>query len=140
MTERNASGAAPLQELQPREKQAVAQETTRSGPVFRPDVDIIERVNDFLVTADLPGVNGQHVNVRLEEGVLSIDATAAVEPDPSWTPLHAEYRLGGYHRKFVLPDRIDGDRIQAEMKDGVLELVLPKMERHRPRRIDVRGS
>lgn len=127
-------------ELQTREKQAVAHETTRSGPVFRPDVDILERADDFLVTADLPGASADHVDVRLEEGVLSVEARAVVEADPSWAPVHAEYRVGGWHRKFVLPDRIDGERIHAEMKDGVLELVLPKLERHRPRRVEVRAS
>lgn len=134
------SEATQRPELQSREKQPVTQETTRSGLMFRPDVDILERAADFLVTADLPGVNGQHVDVRLEEGVLSIDATPATEPDPAWAPVYAEYRVGGYHRKFVLPDRIDGDRICAEMKDGVLQVVLPKLEQHRPRRVEVRAS
>ena len=134
------SEATQRPELQSREKQPLTQETTRSGLMFRPDVDILERAADFLVTADLPGVNSQHVDVRLEEGVLSIDATPATEPDPAWAPVYAEYRVGGYHRKFVLPDRIDGDRICAEMKDGVLQVVLPKLEQHRPRRVEVRAS
>jgi HSP20 family molecular chaperone IbpA len=140
MSNKDATSAVQRPELHSREKQALTQETTRPGPVFQPDVDIIEREADFLVTADMPGVNGHHVDVRLEEGVLSIDATPAVELDPSWNPVHAEYRLGSWHRKFVLPDRIDADRIRAEMKDGVLEVVLPKLERHQPRRVEVRAS
>lgn len=140
MDERNASVPVQRAELQSREKQAVAEETTRSGPVFQPDVDIVERSNDFLVTADMPGVRADGVNVRLEEGVLSIDAASSVEPEAGFTPVHAEYRVGGWHRRFVLPDRIDAERIHAEMKDGVLELVLPKLEQHRPRRIEVRGQ
>lgn len=137
MSETSSEGQ---RELLPREKQPVAEETTRPGPIFRPDVDIIERADDFLVTADLPGVGAQHVNVRLEEGVLSIDAASSVEPDASWAPVHAEYRIGGWRRSFALPDRIDAERIRAEMRDGVLELVLPKLERHRPRRVEVRAS
>jgi HSP20 family molecular chaperone IbpA len=140
MTETKETIAVQRPELQTREKQAVAQETTRPGPVFRPDVDIVERANDFLVTADLPGTSGHHVDVRLEEGLLSIDATPSVAPEPSWAPVHAEYRVGSWHRQFVLPDRIDAERIHAEMKDGVLELVLPKLEQHRPRRVEVRGA
>ena len=128
------------QELLSREKQPVREEATRPGPVFRPDVDIIERADDFLVTADLPGVSAQNVNIRLEDGVLSIDATASVEPDAAWSPVHAEYRVGGWRRSFAIPDRIDGEHVRAEMKDGVLELVLPKLERHRPRRVEVRAS
>lgn len=128
------------QELLPREKQPLTQEATRPGPVFRPDVDIIERAEDFLVTADLPGVSAQNVDVRLEEGVLSIGASASIEPEASWSPVHSEYRTGGWRRSFALPDRVDAEHIRAEMKDGVLEVVLPKLERHRPRRVDVRAS
>lgn len=140
MKETEASSAVRRPELQAREKQAVTEEGTRPGVMFRPDVDIVERADEFLVTADLPGVDGQHVDVRLEEGVLSIDATPAVAADPAWEPVYAEYRVGGFHRKFVLPDRIDGDRIRAEMRDGVLALVLPKLERHRPRRVEVQTA
>lgn len=140
MEERNQNVPVQSAELQTREKQPVAQETTRSGPVFRPAVDIVERANDFLVTADMPGVRAEGVNVRLEEGVLSIDAASSLEADPAWTPVHAEYRVGGWHRRFVLPDRTDAERIHAEMKDGVLELILPKLEKHRPRRIEVRSQ
>lgn len=140
MAEAQNPNVAQRPELQTREKQAVSQEATRPGPVFRPDVDILERANDFLVTADMPGVRVDDVNVRLEEGVLSIDAAASVEPDPGWAPVHTEVRFGGWQRRFALPDRIDGERIRAEMKDGVLEVVLPKLEQHRARRVEVRAS
>lgn len=140
MDERTENVPSPRGELHGREKQAVTQETTRSGPVFRPDVDIVEREDDFLVTADVPGVRAEGLTIRLEEGVLSIDAVSAAEPDPAWTPVHAEYRIGGWHRRFVLPDRVDAERIGAEMKEGVLELVLPKLAKHRPRRIEVRAQ
>jgi HSP20 family protein len=125
-------------ELETREKQAVEREQTRPGPVFRPDVDIVERANEFLVMADLPGVDDQSVSVRLENGVLSIDARLALEPDPGWTAVYAEYRLGGYHREFALSEGIDVDRVEARMRNGVLELRLPKVERARPRSIEVK--
>ena len=140
MTEKIPSVPPQAAEIRSREKQPLTEETTRSGPAFRPDVDIVERANDFLVTADMPGVRADGVNVRLEEGVLSIDATSSVEADVAWTPVHAEYRIGGWHRRFVLPDRTDAEGIRAEMRDGVLELVLPKLEKHRPRRIEVRSE
>lgn len=127
-------------ELQTREKQALEREGTRPGLIFRPDVDIVERRDEFLVTADLPGVDESHVDVKLEEGVLSIDASLAVEPDPSWTPVYAEYRMGGYHREFRLAETIDPEKIQAKMRDGVLELHLPKTDRHRPRQIAVQSG
>jgi len=127
-------------ELEAQPKQPVARELTRSGPVFQPDVDIVETPEEYRVYADLPGSDGDHVQVRLEEGVLSIDAALAVEPEPGWVPLHREYRLGGWHREFQLSDRIAAERISAEMRDGVLEIRLPKAEAHRPRRIEVRTA
>ena len=127
-------------DLQTREKQALEREGTRPGLVFRPDVDILERPDEFVVTADLPGVDERSVDVRLEEGVLSIDAAQAAELDAAWTPIYAEYRLGGYHREFTLSETIDTDAIQAKMREGVLELHLPKSRRHRPRQIEVQSS
>lgn len=130
----------PTTDLQTHEKQPVEREGIRPGSVFRPDVDIVERKDEFVVTADLPGVDGNTVSVKLEDGVLAIDAELATQPDPAWTPLYAEYRTGGYHREFRLTDAIDTERIQAAMRDGVLELKLPKTERHRPRQISVQAG
>jgi len=124
-------------ELEAQPKQPVARELTRSGPVFRPDVDIVEMPEEYRVYADMPGSDGEHVQIRLEDGVLSIDGALALEPGAGWVPLHREYRLGGWHREFQLSDRIAADRISAEMRDGVLEIHLPKAEAHRPRRIEV---
>jgi len=131
---------SPQHELATREKELVEREGMRPGPVFRPDVDIAENGDHVYVTADLPGVADRDVQVRLEDGVLSIDATPSAEAPESWTPLHQEYRTGGYHREFRISDKIDADKISATMRDGVLELSLPKAERHRPRTIEVRSS
>jgi HSP20 family molecular chaperone IbpA len=124
-------------ELQPREKRALEREGTRPGPTFQPDADIVEQQDAFVVTADLPGVDDRHVEVRLQNGLLSIDGALASEPEGSWTPIYAEYRLGGFHREFSLSEAIDADAIEARMTDGVLEVRLPKRSQHRPRRITV---
>jgi HSP20 family molecular chaperone IbpA len=127
------------QELEPRDKRPVEREGTRAGPTFRPDVDIVEQKDAFVVVADLPGADDRNVEVRLENGLLSIDARLASQPEASWTPLHAEYRLGGYQREFSLSEAIDADAIEARMTDGVLQVRLPKASRHQPRRITVQG-
>jgi len=127
-------------DLETREKQALEHEGTRPGLVFRPDVDIVERPDEFLVTADVPGVDEKNVDVKLEEGVLSIDARQAAEVDSTWTPIYTEYQLGGYHREFTLSKAIDTEAIQAKIRNGVLELHLPKSTRHRPRQIQVQSG
>ncbi len=134
------SSEEPTREIETREKQEVEREQTRPGLVFRPDVDIVEQERGFTVTADLPGVDEEHVDIRLENGILAIRAELAVEPEAEWQPLYGEYRVGSYYREFALSDRIDASGIEATMKDGVLDLHLPKAEQHRPRNIEVRAG
>jgi len=134
-TTKNEGGTT--QDLVGREKQPLERETTRGGAVFRADVDIVERGDEYLVNADLPGVESNDVQVRLEAGVLSIETTRGFAPEPGWTPLYGEYQSGSFYREFQLSDQIDVSRISAKMRDGVLELHLPKAEQHRARRIQV---
>lgn len=129
--------ASPERGMEPRAKEVVQREATRPGWVFRPDVDIVERAEEFVVTADVPGAGEEDVRIELDNGVLSIDAWPAVRPDEAWQPLHAEYRTGGYHREFTMGEGIDADGIAAHMRDGVLEIHLPKAARHQPRRIEI---
>ena len=126
--------------VRPGEKQALERETTRPGLVFRPDVDIVEQKDAFLVSADMPGVDERAVQVRLENGLLSIDAAPGEARDAAWTPLYAEYRTGGYHREFALSDAIDVNAIEAKLVDGVLRLRLPKRSEARPRQIAVQAG
>ena len=124
-------------EIEAREKQELETEGTRPGHAFRPDVDILEREDAFVVCADLPGVTEDSVDVRLDKGTLTLDARPAHAADPEADALHLEYRAGGYHRQFRVSEKIDAAGVSATMKDGVLELVLPKTAQHQPRRIDV---
>jgi len=128
------------QALQAREKQELPQEGTRPGPVFRPDVDILENEDAYVIYADLPGVDEKTVDVRLEQGTIALDAQLATLPETGWHPLHAEYRVGSYHREFRISDGIDSSGVSAKMNNGVLELRLPKIEEHRPRVIPIQAG
>jgi HSP20 family protein len=123
--------------MEPRSKEALQREGTRPGWTFRPDVDIVEQPEAYLVTADLPGVGQEDLQVQLENGVLSIDARPSLQPESAWRALHTEYRIGGYHREFAMSEAIDVESISARMRDGVLEIQLPKTKRHQPRRIEI---
>lgn len=127
-------------DLRARDKQTVEGEVTRPGPVFRPDVDIFERADAFVVVADLPGVDARSVDVKLEKGILTLDAQITTQPESGWTPIHAEYRIGGYHREFRISEGIDASGVSASMKDGVLELRLPKSAQLKPRTISVQSG
>ena len=128
------------QELEVREKQEVARESTRPGPVFRPDIDILEGRDEYVIFADLPGVDEKSVDVRFERGTLALDARLASVPEPGWNPVYTEYRFGTFHREFQLSEDIDPDGVSARMRNGVLELHLPKTAAHRPRAIPVRAG
>ena len=126
------------QNIATKEKQAVqGQEKTRAGRFFTPEVDIEELSDSLKLRADMPGVKQSDVEVTLNNGILTIVGTVSTEPYQKLAPLYTEYNVGNYFRQFELNEDIDAQRINASMKDGVLELTLPKSERARPRQIDV---
>ncbi len=114
-------------------------EPTKSGPVFIPAVDIYETDEALTLMADLPGVNVDQVDIDLEDDVLTITAEAN-ESELGKRTLLAEYETGRYHRKFRIGQLIDKEKIAAKMKDGVLELILPKIGPAQPRKIEVKAG
>lgn len=126
-------------EIEAREKAEVLTEDTRPGLLFKPDVDILEHPEAFVILADLPGASEESVDIRLEKGILTLDARVA-NPGGDSLPRYAEYREGGYHREFRVSDEIDAASVSAKMRDGVLELRLPKSAESRPRRIEVAAA
>jgi len=101
-------------------------ERTRDRRVFSPRTDIIETTEEYLVVADIPGCNEQSVNITLEKNVLTINASTRIEAPVDRTLILSEYGIGDYQRSFVLSDQIDREKIEAQVKNGVLRLQLPK--------------
>jgi len=129
-------------EIAVRDKTAVAKESgepTRSGIAYSPAVDIYETDAGLTVLADLPGVDKDHLEVDVREGVLSIEGRVA-EPEARLRPVYSEYGIGGYSRRFSLGNDIDASKIEAELKDGVLKLTLPKADRLKPRKVEVKTA
>lgn len=116
---------------------AAAAEPTRSGPVFRPNVDILEREDELTVLADLPGAKADQIDVQFENGMLTIQARVPerYEKDAEW--LWREFETGDFYRTFRVSEEIDPAKIRAEYADGVLTLHLPKSDAARPRKIPV---
>lgn len=113
-------------------------ESTRSGDDYvAPPVDIYEDEQGLKVIADLPGVEPSAVDVRVDRGVLTIQARASHLVQTA--TVYREYELAGFFRQFQLPEEVDATKIAADMKNGVLTLHLPRAERLQPRRIDVRA-
>jgi len=92
-----------------------------------------------VLEADLPGADEQTLNIQVEDNVLSL--RARIEPDlpEGARTIHQEYRPGEFYRSFILSDEVDRARIAAELKNGVLRLILPKAERAKARRIEIKS-
>jgi HSP20 family protein len=114
--------------------------TTRETAVFRPNVDILERESELLVLADTPGAIADAIDIRYEDGVLTIHGRVPSRSPEGRRLLLQEYGVGDFHRSFRLGDRIDASGISAEYVEGVLTVHLPKVEAARPRRIEVRPA
>jgi HSP20 family molecular chaperone IbpA len=128
----------PEQEIATREKQEVqGAEKTRPGRYFVPAVDIRENENELKLWADMPGVSEKDAEVSLNDGVLTIAGKVSPAAYDKLSPLYTEYNIGNYFRQFELNEDIDEARIKARMRNGVLEVELPKREHARPRRIEV---
>ena len=127
------------QELQVQGKREVEkkQEATVPTRLFMPIADIFEDANALTVVLEMPGVNKSNVEINVEGGVLQIDGRLDFSKYEGMQPVYTEYNVGHYRRSFSLSNRVDQGRISAEMKDGVLTLVLPKAEEAKPRRIAV---
>jgi len=116
-----------------------AADNADASVVARPRVDILETEQEVLLLADLPGVQPNDVDIRFENGELTIHGRR--------TPSHVgkrralwEYEPTHYHRAFRLNEDVAADRIEAELKNGVLRVRLPKAEAAKPRRIAVKGQ
>jgi len=129
------------QEITAKEKQPVeGQEKTRAGRFFLPKVDIYEFDDSIKLWVDMPGVKEGDVEVTLKEGVLTITGTVSTEAYAKLSPLYTEYNVGNYFRQFELHEDVDDKRIGASMKNGVLELTLPKGEPVQARRIEIKAG
>jgi len=113
-------------------------EQTRSGPVFTPAVDIFEDEKGITVLADMPGVKTDSLKIDLRESVLTLSGSVTPPEGQNETDVLREYHSGIFFRQFTLAESIDQGKIDAQLKDGVLRLVLPKVERAKPRQITVR--
>jgi len=131
-----------LKEMEKKEAKAPegatgAVERTRTRKVFDADVDIIERGEEIVVIADMPGVDEKSVDITLEKNILSIYGKVEGETPEGLALRYSEYALGDYRREFSLTDEIDRNRIKATVNNGVLRLVLPKAEAARTKKITV---
>jgi HSP20 family protein len=127
-------------EIQTVEKDELSRESeqTRPGAVYTPAVDIFEDADAITVLADMPGVRADDLKIDLREGVLTMTGEATPPEAETEEDAFREYTAGQFYRRFTVSDRIDQNKIEARVADGVLRLVLPKAEATKPRQIQIK--
>jgi HSP20 family protein len=108
---------------------------------YAPAVDVVERADAYEITAELPGVKPENVDVKLENGILTLSGSRHFESKDERDGYHrVERRYGAFTRSFSLPNEVRGEEITAELKDGVLTVKVPKDARVLARKIPVNGA
>jgi HSP20 family protein len=128
------------QELQVQQKRELEkkQEATFPTRIFVPPADIFENKEELTVILEMPGADKDAVEIRIEDGTLNVGARLDFSKYQGLHPLYIEYNIGHYSRSFRLSNKIDQNKIEAQMTDGVLTLKLPKSEEAKPRNVQVK--
>src|SRR5579871_5689964 len=126
------------QAVEKKEQSDVGRRDDLGEATLTPRVDIVETEDELLLYVDLPGVLPEDVDVRFENGELMLRGRRT--PRTMGRPWLWEYEAGGFHRVFRVAEDIAGDKISAELKNGVMTVHLPKVEAAKPRRIAVKAQ
>jgi HSP20 family protein len=116
-----------------------AQQSSGRATAWAPALDISERKDAYLVTVELPGVEADDLEITMEDGLLTIQGERHVAHDSSEQQFHrVERRYGAFRRSITLPAQVRAEQIEASVDNGVLQILVPKMEEAKPKRIQVR--
>jgi len=104
-------------------------------------LDVIEEKDQYVLKADLPGIKKEDIKISLEDNILTVEAERKSEAESQDKQIHRiERTYGRYTRSLNLGARVDANKIRANYKDGVLELIVPKSEEAKPKSIDIQVS
>jgi HSP20 family molecular chaperone IbpA len=115
-------------------------EKLRPGPIFTPPADILEKGDTAVIYLDVPGADAGGLDVTLERRILTISARVTSPAPEGYAPAYMEFRDGVYERRFAFSDQMDGGRIDATIKDGVLRLTIPKSPDAGAKKISVKAA
>jgi len=130
---------AESQELQVQQKREVEKKTegTTPGRAFVPVTDIFETPEALTVVLEMPGVDRNSIEASVEDDIVTIEGRIDFSKYEGMQPVYTEYNVGHYARSFQISNKVDQSKISAQMKDGVVTIVLPKSEQAKPRKIQV---
>ena len=123
--------------VQPKREAEKKQERTVPTAAYLPATDIFETDQALTVIMEMPGVRKENVEINVENDVITVEGRIDFSKYDGIRPVYTEYNVGNYVRSFQLSSKIEQGAISAELKDGVMTLVLPKAERAKPRKIAI---
>ncbi len=107
---------------------SIEQKEKPKKKVYSPSVDIYENESHYVLFAEVPGCSEKDLEITIEKNILRIHATLQHEIPEGYRVFYSEYGIGDYERSFELSNEIDKENIEATVKNGVLKLVLPKIQ------------
>jgi HSP20 family molecular chaperone IbpA len=128
------------QDVSKREPTEVQARAREQELVLAPAVDIFENAEGITVQAEMPGVSKDRLNVQADRNNLLIEGDVVIDMPAAIEALYADVQGTKYRRSFVLSGELETERIEANLKDGVLTVRIPKRAEYRPRKIDVQTA
>jgi HSP20 family protein len=119
---------------------AEQQQPAPAEAYYTPLVDVIENADAFVFQADLPGVKAEDLDVSFENGALTIEGRVQPRQPQGRSYLWREYGVGHFYRSFNIETPVNADGIKAQLRNGVLELYVPKAEAAKSRKIAISAS
>ncbi len=123
-----------------RGQQAMGQTPQPPGEYFLPDVDIMEAPNELTIIADMPGVSSEALDVTINDNILTLSGRVTMRIDSAQKTLHQEFSRGDYYRQFRIPREFAAGKVHASLNAGVVTVRIPRDERTRPRKIEIRAE
>jgi HSP20 family protein len=134
----NMSDSMVAERQEKRQEQGRREQPRQEAPTMMPRVDVLEDEAGITLLADLPGVSRESLEIHVEGDSLMIEGGVAAATPEAMEAAYAEVRVPRYRRSFTLSRELDGGRIEAQLKDGVLRLRIPKQEHAQPRRVSIK--
>jgi len=112
--------------------------TQQEQPALRPAVDVHENDDVIVLYAELPGVSQNNLNITIDNGSLQLEAKASINTQPEMNVVYAEFQTANYRRSFTLSNELDIENIEAKLSHGILQLIIPKKETIKPKKVEVK--
>jgi len=119
-------------------RQMSARDESAEVITLRPATDIVETSDGVSLYIDMPGVSKDSLSVDVDQNVLSVKGAINLHTPEGLSPTYMDVHSGAFERHFTLGEQLDSSAIEAQLDQGVLKLVIPRSEKHKPRKIEVK--